>query len=133
MLIRFCVQCFHMFSPKKADARVTGCVAEVFINIYQVGACTPLANFDASVFLHMGLIGPEVHALSGPQPHQMGRLAYYPSLCRVVYSNTGKGNAGIDIYTVRKHCRTRVSKCNIAHRTWLQKVFVLNICELFCK
>ena len=27
----------------------------------------------------MRLIGPEVHALSGPRPHQMGCLAYYPS------------------------------------------------------
>ena len=35
------------------------------------------------------------------------------------------------IYTVRKNCRTRVSKCKIAHRAWLQKMFVLNICELF--
>lgn len=42
ILIRFCV---HWLHQEKQIASVTGCVAEVFINIYQVGACTSLTNF----------------------------------------------------------------------------------------
>lgn len=72
-------------SPRKADCKCNRlCCRSVYQYLSGWGMHIPYKFLPASLFLHMRLIGPEVHALSGPRPHQMGCLAYYPSLWGVV-------------------------------------------------
>ena len=71
--------------PRKADCKCNRlCCRSVYQYLSGWGMHIPYKLLPASLFLHMRLIGPEVHALSGPRPHQMGCLAYYPSLWGVV-------------------------------------------------